>query len=642
MSSTRFEIRIALLGYVSVGKTTLLNAMLGDKFSEVSKKRTTAGINKFRLISSQANPDVLSSAHETLKQITEENKYLRGSNVIKECTFTIKLQNELVEMRPDTNLVIIDIPGVNEAGTSQMYLDFVENYWENLDCVIIVIDAEKGVNTVEQVDLLKFVKSNCSKHKEIPLVVVCNKVDEPDDIELMSLVDEARVEVARIFEVSDRKKSVDTMLEDECSTSKVGPAFVPMSAENAFLYRAASGLQCDEIGNIGSQYIDKIGREEIGKYRWKRQPQEMKHALVYEVVSDLNQYRERMEASNFDKFVEVLGNCVGGKKNQANILERQLTQKIEKLKPTEGFTDCLISIFETSEVLQKSTGYLKDKFWELYKKCVDVAFKAFSENPHDKILLQTSMKEIQRYETTLYAKLIYKDDCSSKAKKAEKSMIRSSMKSLIKRYCDIIVAKETNSTAPKLREDPWHFHENCALIKSMTGKHIFRYDNYWYAKSTGERRHGIKTVHPEIDQYPSHWEWDEVNELWKSKYTGKTIKSKRNPVINSQLLVGNFFSPQEWNAILSSVLLMKYSKYFCENFGREILALEWRQRMPLSFDFCTSCETANCGCTKDAMSPPLPGTESILNSIPSSPSNPEHWGHLIWLLCKFVKNSGAL
>merc|ERR1719491_1354158 len=107
---------------------------------------------------------------------------------------------------------------------------------------------QKGVNTVEQVDLLKFVKSNCSKHKEIPLVVVCNKVDEPDDIELMSLVDEARVEVARIFEVSDRKKSVDTMLEDECSTSKVGPAFVPMSAENAFLYRAASGLQCDEIG----------------------------------------------------------------------------------------------------------------------------------------------------------------------------------------------------------------------------------------------------------------------------------------------------------------------------------------------------------------------------------------------------------
>jgi GTPase SAR1 family protein len=44
-----FEIKVALLGYVSVGKTAVLNALLQDKFSEVSMRRTTAGVNFFSI-----------------------------------------------------------------------------------------------------------------------------------------------------------------------------------------------------------------------------------------------------------------------------------------------------------------------------------------------------------------------------------------------------------------------------------------------------------------------------------------------------------------------------------------------------------------------------------------------------------------
>jgi GTPase SAR1 family protein len=54
MISQTFEIKVALLGYVSVGKTTVLNALLKDKFSEVSMRRTAAGVNFFR-VSSQSN-----------------------------------------------------------------------------------------------------------------------------------------------------------------------------------------------------------------------------------------------------------------------------------------------------------------------------------------------------------------------------------------------------------------------------------------------------------------------------------------------------------------------------------------------------------------------------------------------------------
>ena len=53
-----FEIKVALLGYVRVGKTTVLNALFQDKFSEVSMRRMTAGINLTHCApSTTMNPD---------------------------------------------------------------------------------------------------------------------------------------------------------------------------------------------------------------------------------------------------------------------------------------------------------------------------------------------------------------------------------------------------------------------------------------------------------------------------------------------------------------------------------------------------------------------------------------------------------
>jgi hypothetical protein len=44
------DIYIAIVGHVSVDKITVLNAFFRDKYGEVSLKRTTAGINYFRLL----------------------------------------------------------------------------------------------------------------------------------------------------------------------------------------------------------------------------------------------------------------------------------------------------------------------------------------------------------------------------------------------------------------------------------------------------------------------------------------------------------------------------------------------------------------------------------------------------------------
>ena len=73
MKDLMFEIKVALIGYVSVGKTTVLNALFREKFGEVSMRRTTAAVNFFCL-------DEMGCASPTpiLAQTMEDNAAFRN------------------------------------------------------------------------------------------------------------------------------------------------------------------------------------------------------------------------------------------------------------------------------------------------------------------------------------------------------------------------------------------------------------------------------------------------------------------------------------------------------------------------------------------------------------------------------------
>jgi len=111
-----FDIKVALIGSVSVGKSTVLNALLGDTFSPVAFKQTTAGINSFRITQPPENereepaepsPEQESSSKQVWltideerqiqeadivhKEISKDNKELGSSDIVKEKTFTFGL-----------------------------------------------------------------------------------------------------------------------------------------------------------------------------------------------------------------------------------------------------------------------------------------------------------------------------------------------------------------------------------------------------------------------------------------------------------------------------------------------------------------------------------------------------------------------
>ena len=174
-----FEIKVALIGNVSAGKTTVLNALLRDKFGEVSMKRATAGINYFHLHSHAASDGSsvqseatdasnIRSATSILTEISQDNIEFRKSEMIQEKHFDILAEEELFPMRDDTRLVFIDIPGINEANTFSRYSDYVSMKWDTFDCVVAILDGKQGVNTQDQVALLNLVKTNLKK-KAVPI-----------------------------------------------------------------------------------------------------------------------------------------------------------------------------------------------------------------------------------------------------------------------------------------------------------------------------------------------------------------------------------------------------------------------------------------------------------------------------------------
>jgi small GTP-binding protein len=329
MKAPIFEIKVALIGYVSVGKTTVLNALFREKYGEVSMRRTTAAVNCYRIdkSSNTTTPSVLS-------QTIHDNFAFRNSDIVQENAFDVALEAPLHEMRNDTRLVIVDVPGINEAGSSSRYADYTSEHWHEFDCVVLVLDGKQGANTEEQLRLLKLTRKHLKKRK-VPVIILCNKVDDPDDEEQKLLVEETRSAVARIFHLTDRIVSVGKdggNLEKDSpkSSAKLVPQFIPASAMHAFMYRSLSQIPFELFQTVEPEVIEKLGKENYGR-QWNRWDTKQKMSKAYEIIGNEQRCREGLESSNFEKFLEVLSACIGDLDKQKRTLKDQLLLETSRL-----------------------------------------------------------------------------------------------------------------------------------------------------------------------------------------------------------------------------------------------------------------------------------------------------------------------
>ena len=509
-----FEIKVALLGNVSAGKSTVLNALLRDKFSEVAMKRTTAGVNYFSVYKKPAsdedavkgNDDSSSSsssgeeketnqeskqedpssspphwnnlaedphsAEATLKIITEDNRSKLSStdSTVQEKHFDVELDphNQLVEMRADTKLVLVDIPGLNEAGAFDQYKKFVCDKWHTFDCVVIVMDAKQGVNTQDQVFLLGLVKDNLARKKQVPVIILCNKVDDPQDEEQAELVDEARAEVEKIFGVECRKESLRRILEqeDHDDMRNSSPTFIPISAISAYTQLSASQMSLEKFTSFDNDLIEKLGREQIGRRRWNKLTEEEKIKEVYNIVTNPEECQEVFNESNFSAFLGVLEFFLG-KKNQLNLLTNQI-QTSTRMLATASLGAGEISnhlrllneqwkkVHEAqSEENSSHTGFLLGRpiFWKRYRTWDNEAMAMFDTSWHESKpqsrYVARPMIELMAYYDFVCSSM--KSTHNTNEESVEKAKILCQMQELVCRYLDILLlqqAKTETEAAP--------------------------------------------------------------------------------------------------------------------------------------------------------------------------------------------------
>jgi hypothetical protein len=527
----------------------------------------------------------------------------------------------------------------------------VKEKWATFDCVVVVMDGKQGVNSEEQVNLLNVVKDNLDM-KDVPVIILCNKVDDPDDEEQAGLIVEARLKVEEIFGVDCRETALRKSLEARGQTSLLGqasPAFIPISAVHAFIRQSTSLMSLEQFEVFDKDLIEKLGRDQIGRRRWNKLSEEDKIQETYEILSDPSEHEEGLKDSNFDKVLAVLEHFVGGDHRQRELIETQIKTSMRALRERwpGGIANHVYSVYQLTKALNRSpeasTSSMSEIshpkaqsmfegidllsnphtiFWDSYKACEDSAFQLATSGPNGIYVVVDPMEELTCYHKISKEAGWYEEGESTVTK----------MKALIRRLIGVLVEQD----------------EKCNVVT-------------WSRSAVS----------------PTSLQWSDL-------------------------------SPLDWTMIWRSILLLSYDKYFCEVFGKEKILLEslaqrsdaaWIDLKSPSLDTCSSCKRATsllvCGkqCTtcnivfvkelpldksvcarcqrQNAISccncryccfsyrqleddwrgvvkpfyyngKPVPANpdavyKSVVHvDVPESLSNPKHFGHLAWKFCEFM------
>ena len=586
-----FDIKVAVLGGSKSGKSTVLNAFFQEQFADSSR----AGVNYYELSRNHTH-----NGRQNITHLPNRDNTVavgKSGKKVTEHHFDVELEGDILhEMRDDARLVFVDVPSFFPEGNH--YLDYLEKKWDEMDCAIVVLDA-LSTNSVENVTIMNFVKHCLKKRKDLPIVIVCNKVDDTEDDELMAMVDSVRQESLAVI-LGEKSKEVVTNL-----------AFIPISAKSAYWYRSASKLSFEEFTKIDQSIIDEIGREEIGRFRWKRMSTEEQYMAIFSIMQDEEEYRVRLRASNFDILMNSLDHFIGGKKKQDRMIRKQLESSLKKLSHGSGFYDRLVSIFRQSLVLDRPTSHLKETFWSLYSKSYQEAFAKFEKSPSHIATMHGPFQVLIRYASELHEELHRTGEAVDEKEEDFKKIV-ASMKNSIKQQCGLIVEKA-----------------------------------YQWKKSREQRGGKAPT-----NNLPGHWKWIEGRSQWKNTCTGLVVPGNQDENPGFRLTSWDDMTPRDWISVIDSIMLMCHNKHFCENFGAEIAELKWLDRTGKFVDFHFAASATKYDCIEAANSDDeldrmlnselveKDNTDQISNvmriSVPDSPSDEEHWGHMAWLFGEFM------
>lgn len=297
MATFNENINIAILGPVSVGKSTFINSIFCDTMSEMKRKRTTMLPQIYQVTQNSKN---INSTNTIIEKNTKSNDLIyekRQNNTFNvktdfsEIVHFVKSMDDFITLpNKNTTYSILDMPGLNDQ-FSDIYYDYIKQKSKQIDIYLVLFDITSSLNTTDEVKILQFVVDEIKKNKTGFLYVIINKCNDFEfnnigfkiqDKELKELYDQAQNTVKQICKDINYEIS-------------------PMCTNDLYVYRA---LAYNKTCNIPENDLDRIIKEEAGKGELKKMnTYEKKRKFIQgKINKDKNIYNNGITDSGYKLF----------------------------------------------------------------------------------------------------------------------------------------------------------------------------------------------------------------------------------------------------------------------------------------------------------------------------------------------------
>lgn len=216
-----YPLNIFLVGEVSSGKSSFLNALAGGIISNSSLQRETTNIQEYQF-DENAHEDNISIISTTLEQQHYKNEAIR-KNISKIKSDITKVENKI---KSDIfhNINMFDFPGLNDIDDrdSNIFMTMIKDNIELADMVIYITTSERAFNSNSElnhfIEVYNIVKSQNDNGKYVDLVVVVNKYDNINDKDYDDIYQRAQetlskyIHSSNIFRFSSHKHLIDNII----------------------------------------------------------------------------------------------------------------------------------------------------------------------------------------------------------------------------------------------------------------------------------------------------------------------------------------------------------------------------------------------------------------------------------------------
>lgn len=331
---TRNEINIALIGPVSAGKSTILNTLFVEHYSDMKIKRTTMLPQVYKETEREdqyCNKDEIKQKNEL-----NDKKYIESTEngvkltfeELRELEYFVPKIYDLVDLEKNIYLNVYDIPGLNDSRTNEVYFKYLDENFYKFDIIIFVIDIKSAMNTSDEMNILKLIIDNAKKvydkyKKMMYLLTVVNKCDN-------MFLDDDEVKLEPEFEEMYHQASKIIQLKINEIFKELRHKIIPVSFEDAYIYRIYKKYPNIELD---VKYMNKFGTNEFGKSKWNTMNINDKKKAMKQILNS-GDFNERMKLCGFLMFKDALKNILSVE-NQYVFLLNAIKFKIYKIISTE-------------------------------------------------------------------------------------------------------------------------------------------------------------------------------------------------------------------------------------------------------------------------------------------------------------------